>query len=221
MGKPDFTGYPCVAATAFIALSSALCVADTIQVTYTTTGTFTAGDSGATAVGGVLTKTQGNNVSSLSFSGTTQSYPVDFDQVFEDVILGSFITQTNNANIDFGGGASFTLSITQFLPEADGPGLITTESIQGKIRNDGVTLDFDDSLQFPDPSQIGKPTIVYTPNDITLSAPSTSPFMLTGDIDAIPAAVVVPLPPAVLGGAALIGCVGFAQVFRRTRAAAQ
>ena len=215
MGGFDFKPRGFLVAAA-LAITGGVSTADTIQVSYTTTGTFAAGSSGATASGGVLTKSQGSNVSSLSFSGTTRSYTVDFDQVFEDAIFGSFITQTGNANIDFG-GASFTLSITQFLPEFDGPGLITTESITGKIRNDGVTLDFDGSLQFPNPSQFGKPTIVYTPDDITLFAPSTSPFTLTGDIDAVPAAAAVPLPPAVLGGTALMGCVGLARFVRRTR----
>jgi hypothetical protein len=165
----------------------------------------------------VLTKTQGGSTAKLSFLGTAQAYAVDFDQLFEDAILGTFTATLNGtANVDLA-NAIFTLSITQYLPEPDGPGFISTDSIEGKIKNDGVTLEFGgDSLQFPNPSQTGKPTIVYTPADITLQTGnnSSSPFIFTGDIDASPAAA-VPLPPAVLGGVALFGCVGFSKIVRR------
>jgi hypothetical protein len=216
----------CIAFTAFVALHVGVARGDTIQVTYTTTGSFAVGSSGGSLSAGKLIKTgSSGSIAELSFAGTAQSYTVDFDQLLIDAVLGEFTAKlTGTANVNFT-GALFTLTLQQTLPTPGGTASTTTSSITGTIKG-GTVLDFGGSfIQFPNPAQGGEPTIQYFPKNITLSTGnnSTSTYAFKGDIDAIPVPtspppVPVSLPMSAAAGLTLIVSLGLAR-FARPRMA--
>jgi hypothetical protein len=225
MDRFEITGYRLGAAAVLLAMTGAVSSADTISFSFT---------------GGTSTTNAGE--SSLAFTG---SPPVPPLSLLVSATQGGKVTRSSTTGLGVSGGSggnAFFLNNAEtlqfdFSPNTVSFDLITLTMVeQGnnatagngdnalilKVTSPTATL-FNQSI-----TTSGGPTISL---DLTSFAPATSrtglKFSISGvdgnddfgvgalSVNYTPVPAAVPLPPAVFGGVAVMGCVGFARLMRR------
>ena len=224
MGRFNLKRYRFGAAGVLLAMTGAVSSADTISFSFT---------------GGTSTTSAG--VASFAFNG---SPPVPSLSLLVSATQGGNVTRDSLTGLGVSGDDAFLLNDAETLQFDFSPNTVTFDAITltvvelGQNPNSG---NGDNALIL----KVSSPTATLFNQSIATSG--TSPvtlnlasfasaasrtgltFSISGvdgnddfgvgslSVDYTPIAAAVPLPPAVLGGAALMGCVGFARIVRRAR----